>query len=105
MNLNTLEEYLYDLNSLINGYNQNPSKADDLRIKISNTLKELNLYDSSTVKLDFLEFKNNYPSLPSPYKESLSKMKSILESKIDVFNHRINIQNQTRLTNIQVADT
>ncbi|WP_185217511.1 hypothetical protein [Sphingobacterium mizutaii] len=106
MNNNTLEDYLYDINLLINSFGlENPTKADDLRIKVSNALKELDLYDSSTVTIDFLKFKRFHSSLPSPYRESLNKIKSILESKIEVYNHRIEKQIQKKELAVQAVDS
>lgn len=88
MNVETLTNYLGELHDLQMNTRENSVKAHDIKTKVIDVLKELKLYDTSSITINYLEFENKFPSLPSPYRESLSRLTSHLESKIAVLKYR-----------------
>ncbi|WP_293925435.1 hypothetical protein [Sphingobacterium sp. UBA6320] len=91
MDINTLNNYLYELNVLKNHWQKNPDKARDLQTKIMDALRELNLYDSTSVKPANAFFKPFISSSPDPYHDSITSLISHLESKIAVYDHRLEL--------------
>lgn len=87
MDLNYLKDLLYDANRLT--YLQ-PQKGDDLRIKVIDALKELNLYDANVLTVTFLKF-TAYDKVSShrDFNSSKQTLISVLESKIKIYEARI----------------
>ncbi|WP_433863183.1 hypothetical protein [Sphingobacterium thalpophilum] len=92
MDINTLTNYLSELQTLRAHYaTKDRRKAKDLQTKIMDALRELNLYDVTSIQAGNLKFEPLTSYLPDPYYDSLSSLTTHLESKIEVYKHRIEL--------------